>query len=57
MEEKFKNAMDEYICNINNIYGKLLKGLNESENICLISKMDFFDYRAKTKKWNMSLKE
>lgn len=50
MEEKFKNAMDEYISSINNVCGKLLKGLNESENISLISKMDFFDYRAKTKK-------
>lgn len=50
MEEKFKNAMHEYINSINNVCEKLLMNLNNSENICLKSKMDFFDYRAKTKK-------
>lgn len=50
MEEKFKNTMDEYINNINRACDKLLKGINNSENICLKSKMDFFDYRVKIKK-------
>lgn len=50
MEEKIKNLMNQYIISINNVCVKLLKELNNSENICLKSKLDFFDYRAKTRK-------
>lgn len=50
MEEKIKNLMNQYIISINNVCVKLLKELNNSENFCLKSKLDFFDYRAKTRK-------
>lgn len=50
MEERFKEAMREYISNIYKVCELLLKHINLSENIDLRSKMDFFRYRAKTKK-------
>ena len=50
MEEEFKNTMCEYINSVNMMCAKLLKSINDSENVCLKSKMDFFDYLAKTKK-------
>lgn len=50
MEEKFKNIVEEYLNEVNNVCGKLINGLNSLENVCLRSKMDFLEYRAKTHK-------
>ena len=50
MEEKFKEAMNEYMNNVDNICHNLLKHLNTLENIDLKTKMEFFNFRAKTPK-------
>lgn len=50
MGERFKNVACGYICKINAVCDNLLKNLNASKNIDLRSKMDFFNYRTKTKK-------
>jgi len=50
MDETLKIILEEYIKKIEDICNNLLKGLNDSENLCLKSKWDFFDYRAKHKK-------
>lgn len=50
MEEQFKKIMIDYINSVNYACDELLKNINNSENICLKSKKDFFDYRAKSKK-------
>ena len=50
MEEQFKKIMIDYINSVNYACDELLKNINNSENICLKSKKDFFDNRAKSKK-------
>ena len=50
MEEKLQNILKEYIRDVENVCNILLKSINNSENLSLKNKYDFFMYRASCKK-------
>ena len=45
MEEKIRRILEEYINDVEDICNYLLKGINDSENLNLRNKWDFFAYR------------
>ena len=50
MEEKLQTVLKEYICEVERLCNILVKSINDSDNICLRNKYDFFEYRSKCKK-------
>lgn len=50
LEEKLQTVLKEYICEVERLCNILVKSINDSENICLRNKYDFFEYRSKCKK-------
>ena len=50
MEEKLQMVLKEYIRNVENVCNILINSINDSENLNLRNKYDFFMYRASCKK-------
>lgn len=50
MDSTIKAIIDEYFKNVNEVCHKLLEGINAQENLKLMTKWDFFEYRSITRK-------
>ncbi len=55
MDDKLQTVLKEYIREVEEVCGILIKGINFSENLKLKSKKDFFDYRAHYKKMEFNV--
>lgn len=50
MDERLKIILKEYIDEVTRVSNILLRSINNSENLCLKNKYDFFEYRSKCNK-------
>lgn len=56
MEDKIKDIMQEYIKNVEDICNILLEGINDSDNLNLKTKKDFFVYRMEKTKMEFEIR-